>query len=43
MNGQPLNARMFVSMVESFVEKINEKHGIPSIATAWEAIVEKEC
>ncbi len=28
MNGTPLNSRMFVSMIDSFVSKINEKNGI---------------
>ncbi|KRX10023.1 P-loop containing nucleoside triphosphate hydrolase [Pseudocohnilembus persalinus] len=43
LNGIPLNPRMFVTMIESFVEKINEENGVPSIASAWESIVENEC
>lgn len=34
---------MFVSMMESFIEKINEKNGVPNISSAWEAIVQNEC
>jgi hypothetical protein len=31
---------MFVSMAESFVKKLNEKDGVPSISSAWEHITE---
>lgn len=34
---------MFCSMIHSFIEKINEKNGVPSISSAWENIVENEC
>ena len=33
---------MLLSMAESFVQKMNEKDGIPSIQSAWEHITENQ-
>lgn len=34
---------MICSMVETFVDNINHKDGIPNIGSAWENIVLNEC
>jgi hypothetical protein len=31
LNGQNLNGRMMISMIESFVETINTNQGVPNI------------
>ncbi|KAL4433549.1 hypothetical protein ABPG74_002946 [Tetrahymena malaccensis] len=42
-NGQYLNGRMMISMIETFINNINHKDGIPNIQSAWENIVQNEC
>ncbi|EAS06098.2 amine-terminal domain guanylate-binding protein (macronuclear) [Tetrahymena thermophila SB210] len=42
-NGQYLNGRMMISMIETFINNINHKEGIPNIQSAWENIVQNEC
>jgi hypothetical protein len=39
LKGVPLTARMFLTMLQSFVGRINSAHGVPSIASAWEDVV----
>ncbi len=38
-----MNGRMMVSMIDTFVNNINHKDGIPNIYSAWENIVQNEC
>ena len=33
---------MFCNMITNYVEKINDKNGVPNISSAWESIVENE-
>ncbi len=40
--GTPLNSRMYIEMVKSYINSINNG-GIPNIANAWEIIMENEC
>ena len=42
LNGVPLNSRMFCSMIEKYIDAINNG-GVPTISTAWEYVLESEC
>ena len=42
MHGKSLNGIMFAGLVESYVSTINNG-GVPTVATAWEDISDKEC
>ena len=42
MNGEYVNSRMYLTMVNNFVEAFNNGN-VPKITSPWQDIVEKEC
>ncbi|EGR32496.1 hypothetical protein IMG5_080950, partial [Ichthyophthirius multifiliis] len=43
IDGVVLNSNMFASLLQIYVQQINEKGGVPNIQNAWDNIMEREC
>lgn len=41
MNSKPINGKIMASLLESYVEAVNNG-AVPNINTAWEGVVEEE-